>query len=204
MRDLSINELEKDTGYEICPHGKDCVPSGACENCEVMRQHMNDIFGKSEIKQLRDRLQKAEAQLQEWKDIANTEQTKWADACFELAELQDELQQAEADNAALAVAINDVYPMVAGRTMDLMSAGEEKAAEHWNKASQKLYMATQHQNPGAALLKELKGLRKFKKAMKTIEETDCKECAYNKEPDCPIRCSLGKVHKALADLEKEE
>jgi len=72
-----------------------------------------------------------------------------------------ELEQAKADNAALVAAIDDVYPMVAGRAMSLLGDGEEKAGQQWNEAAQKLYRATQDR-PGAAPLEDLK---QYKRAL---------------------------------------
>ncbi len=56
-----------------------------------------------------------------------------------LPKLAQRVIELEADNAKLREAANDIYPMVAGRVIQLQMAGEEKAAAEWNAVAKKLY-----------------------------------------------------------------
>lgn len=62
--------------------------------------------------------------------------------CERLAEENDlqrqSIQNLSAQVAALREALNDVYPMIAGRVIQLIDAGEEWVAGQWNKEAKKI------------------------------------------------------------------
>ena len=57
------------------------------------------------------------------------------------AAIERALKAEKQNEKLLSLLHEDVYPMIYGRTSDLLSAGEENAARRWNELCQKVYQA---------------------------------------------------------------
>lgn len=59
----------------------------------------------------------------------------------EIASLRAQLEQAQAEAGALRSALDSVYPLIAGRVLQLQEAGEVRAMEQWNAECIKIIQA---------------------------------------------------------------
>jgi hypothetical protein len=121
-----------------------------------MSESQNILSKRIDI--LRKHNEALRAEVGEWKEIANEEQTKWGEACTEVVELESENAVLRADNAMVVKYARDLIEWVEIWATGYPDVDEDNLVNMFGSAQQ-LKHVLQQSGKVATLLKELKELR---------------------------------------------
>lgn len=158
-----------------------------------------------------------ETERQRVRDLENKEHMRQNLCSASCCDVAVQLEDTQAEAAAMRNALDSVYPLIAGRVMQFQKSGEIMAMEEWNAECIKI-MQTLAPEAGKELLEEMRRLEDENTEIlkqgtyatnglfllchclnqnNSIDDPSCREC--NKSPEIPsiIKCTACQVNRWL-------